>query len=64
MKIKGNILVYILHTRYNSHVLSVFYTQFIISYKIMAIALSVNTQNNQRIISKFRNCELIEDLKN
>ena len=59
----SSLFVCLFCTRYNSQILKAFYTQFIISYKFMAIALSVNTQNNHGIKNRSRSCELSRDLK-
>ena len=46
----SSLFVCLSHTRYNSQILGAFYTQFIFNYEFMAIALSVNTQNNHGMI--------------
>ena len=48
----SSLFICLFHTRYNSQILRAFYTQFTISYKFMAIALSVNAQNNHGTINK------------
>ena len=52
----------LIHQAHISQILGVFYTQFIISYKFCKILNCQHTK--QSWDHKFRNCELLGDLKN
>ena len=59
----SSLFLCLFHTRYNSQILRTFYTQFIISCKFMAIALSVNTQHSNGIYSLLYCAQCLHTIK-